>query len=87
MARVGADKILGLVGRAGVGFAGLAAVPAFCLYNVDGGERAVMFNRFKVGIARGERCSSGLRQRNFHGYWEDEGFLFHKCWEDAACTK
>lgn len=41
-----ADKILGLMGRGSGLVAGLAAVPAFCLFNVDGGERAVIFNRF-----------------------------------------
>lgn len=41
-----ADRALGLLGRAGVVAAGVAAIPTFCLYNVDGGERAVMFNRF-----------------------------------------
>eukprot|EP00392_Amoebophrya_sp_AT5.2_P017490 g17852.t1 len=41
-----ADKVLGMVSRTGMAAAGLAAIPAFFLYNVDGGERAVMFNRF-----------------------------------------
>lgn len=40
------DKILTAVSRVGFGLAGLGMVPAFCMYNVDGGERAVMFNRF-----------------------------------------
>merc|ERR1719223_910889 len=35
-----------------MGFAAAAAIPAFCLYNVDGGERAVMFNRFR-GVSEG----------------------------------
>lgn len=46
-----ADKILSLVGRGGAGLAALAVIPSFCLYNVDGGERAVMFHRFK-GVQR-----------------------------------
>jgi len=45
-----ADKILGAAGRGLTGLAGLAAVPAFCMFNVDGGEKAVMFNRFS-GVA------------------------------------
>ncbi|CAD7929204.1 unnamed protein product [Amoebophrya sp. A120] len=41
-----ADKVLGMLSRTGMAAASVAAIPAFCLYNVDGGERAVMFNRF-----------------------------------------
>lgn len=40
-----ADKALSFVARGGAIVAGLAVVPNFCLYNVDGGERAVIFNR------------------------------------------
>lgn len=46
-----ADKLLTLLGRGSAGLAGLATIPMFCLYNVDGGERAVMFNRFQ-GVKR-----------------------------------
>lgn len=41
------DKLLSAMGRGGMGLAAVAAIPSFCLYTVDGGERAVMFNRFK----------------------------------------
>lgn len=41
-----AEKVLGRLGSAAGGLAALAAIPSFCLFNVDGGERAVMFNRF-----------------------------------------
>lgn len=40
-----ADKVLSYVGRGGAVVAGLALIPNYCLYNVDGGERAVIFNR------------------------------------------
>jgi len=40
------DKALGRVGGLAGGLATLGVIPAFCLTNVDGGERAVMFNRF-----------------------------------------
>ncbi len=40
-----ADKVLGLMGRGGAVMAGLATIPTFCLFNVDGGERAVVFHR------------------------------------------
>jgi prohibitin 1 len=43
-----ADKALGMIGKAGAVAAGAMAIPSFCLFNVDGGERAVMFNRFTV---------------------------------------
>ena len=43
-----ADKILGNITKVGFVAAGAMSIPAFCLYNVDGGERAVMFNRFSV---------------------------------------
>lgn len=46
-----ADKVLSWIGRGGMGLSALAAVPMFCLYDVDGGERAVMFHRFK-GVQR-----------------------------------
>lgn len=42
-----ADKVLGMIGRGGLGVAGLASIPTFMLYNVDGGERAIMFHRFQ----------------------------------------
>lgn len=41
------DKALSVLGRGGFAAASAMAIPAFCLYTVDGGERAVMFNRFK----------------------------------------
>lgn len=41
-----ADKIFTMLGTGGAGIAALATIPAFCMYNVDGGERAVIFNRF-----------------------------------------
>lgn len=45
-----ADKAFTMLGRGGAVIAGLATVPAFCMYTVDGGERAVIFNRF-TGVA------------------------------------
>jgi len=39
-----ADKALTAVSRAGLAFGGLAMLPQFCLFDVDGGERAVVFN-------------------------------------------
>jgi len=41
-----ADAMLGTVARVGFGLAGLAFLPASCLFDVDGGERVVMFNMF-----------------------------------------
>lgn len=42
------DKLAGRMGWGALGMAGMAVVPAVCLYNVDGGERVVMFNRITV---------------------------------------
>lgn len=41
-----ADKILTRLANIGFGLGGLAAVPAFCLFDVDGGQRAVVLNMF-----------------------------------------
>eukprot|EP00922_Rhytidocystis_sp_ex-Travisia-forbesii_P055341 GHVS01081947.1.p1 GENE.GHVS01081947.1~~GHVS01081947.1.p1 ORF type:complete len:274 (+),score=34.39 GHVS01081947.1:68-889(+) len=41
-----ADRFLNSIGRAGLVVGALGFVPYACLYTVDGGERAVMFNRF-----------------------------------------
>eukprot|EP00386_Alphamonas_edax_P004644 GDKI01014652.1.p1 GENE.GDKI01014652.1~~GDKI01014652.1.p1 ORF type:complete len:281 (-),score=86.37 GDKI01014652.1:149-991(-) len=46
------DRLLTNISRASIGLGVLGAVPWFCLYNVDGGERAIMFNRFG-GVAEG----------------------------------
>lgn len=46
-----ADALLTTVARGGGLFAGIAAIPAFCLYNVDGGERAVMLNMLWGGVS------------------------------------
>eukprot|EP00403_Amphidinium_massartii_P018249 CAMPEP_0178430686 /NCGR_PEP_ID=MMETSP0689_2-20121128/31450_1 /TAXON_ID=160604 /ORGANISM="Amphidinium massartii, Strain CS-259" /LENGTH=272 /DNA_ID=CAMNT_0020052555 /DNA_START=104 /DNA_END=922 /DNA_ORIENTATION=+ len=35
-----------MISRAGLGVAGLASIPAVCLFDVDGGQRAVMLNMF-----------------------------------------
>lgn len=45
MAAAGAEKALGHVMKASLGFAGLAAIPS-CIFDVDGGERAVVLNMF-----------------------------------------
>mmetsp|Transcript_50127 Transcript_50127/g.92528 ORF Transcript_50127/g.92528 Transcript_50127/m.92528 type:complete len:280 (+) Transcript_50127:107-946(+) len=42
----GADRVLTMISRAGLGIAGLAAIPASCLFDVDGGQRAVILNMF-----------------------------------------
>lgn len=39
-----ADKLLTTASRVGFGLAGVASVGSFCLFDVDGGERAVMLN-------------------------------------------
>jgi len=39
-----ADALLTTISRFGFAAAGLSLIPMNCLYNVDGGERAVMFN-------------------------------------------
>lgn len=36
-----------MLARSGLGLAGLAVIPSTCLYDVDGGQRVVMFNVFK----------------------------------------
>eukprot|EP00922_Rhytidocystis_sp_ex-Travisia-forbesii_P055345 GHVS01081951.1.p1 GENE.GHVS01081951.1~~GHVS01081951.1.p1 ORF type:complete len:278 (+),score=52.13 GHVS01081951.1:92-925(+) len=41
-----ADRLLNSLGKAGMLAGAIGLVPYSCLYNVDGGERAVMFNRF-----------------------------------------
>jgi prohibitin 1 len=46
MAGGAADKLLTGVARVGIGLGGLGAIPAFCLFDVDGGERAVVLNMF-----------------------------------------
>lgn len=40
------DRVLTLVSRAGLGLAVAGAVPATCLFDVDGGSRAVILNMF-----------------------------------------
>lgn len=42
----GADKLLTTVSRLGFGVGGLALIPSVCLFDVDGGERAVVLNMF-----------------------------------------
>mmetsp|Transcript_114765 Transcript_114765/g.320737 ORF Transcript_114765/g.320737 Transcript_114765/m.320737 type:complete len:282 (-) Transcript_114765:208-1053(-) len=44
MAATSADKVLTLLSRASLGLGGLAILPAICLFDVDGGQRAVMLN-------------------------------------------
>lgn len=44
--RMSADRLLSTVGKLGIALGAVGFIPSFCLYNVDGGERAVMFNRF-----------------------------------------
>lgn len=44
MAAASADGMLTAISRMGLGFAGLSMVPQFCLYDVDGGQRAVVLN-------------------------------------------
>lgn len=40
----GADKMLTMVSRVSLGLGGLAVVPSLCLFDVDGGQRAVVLN-------------------------------------------
>ncbi len=42
----GMDKALTVIARGGISFMALAAVPSLCLYDVDGGQRAVVLNMF-----------------------------------------
>merc|ERR550532_1760147 len=42
-----ADKALTVLVRLGFGIGGLASIPTFCLFDVDGGERAVVLNMFQ----------------------------------------
>jgi len=42
-----ADKLLTTVSRVGIGLGGLAVIPSLCLFDVDGGQRAVVLNMFK----------------------------------------
>jgi prohibitin 1 len=44
MAAGAADKMLTTLSRVGLGLGGLGALQAFCLFDVDGGERVVMLN-------------------------------------------
>jgi len=46
MAAAPAEAMLGNVAKLGFGLAGLAFVPSTCLFDVDGGSRAVIFNMF-----------------------------------------
>jgi prohibitin 1 len=41
-----ADKALTGLSRVALGLGGVAVLPQFCLFDVDGGERAVIFNLF-----------------------------------------
>jgi len=41
-----ADKVLTTLSRVGFGLSGLAFVPSLCLFDIDGGERAVVLNMF-----------------------------------------
>eukprot|EP00747_Dinoflagellata_sp_TGD_P164836 gnl/TRDRNA2_/TRDRNA2_185322_c0_seq1.p1 gnl/TRDRNA2_/TRDRNA2_185322_c0~~gnl/TRDRNA2_/TRDRNA2_185322_c0_seq1.p1 ORF type:complete len:286 (-),score=79.06 gnl/TRDRNA2_/TRDRNA2_185322_c0_seq1:100-957(-) len=41
------DKLLTQLTKVSLGAAGVLAVPYFCLFDVDGGERVVMFNLFR----------------------------------------
>jgi len=40
----GADKLLTTLSRVGIGLGAAGTIPAFCLFDVDGGERAVVLN-------------------------------------------
>jgi len=56
MAAANADKALTALSRLGLGLGGLAMIPSICLFDVDGGQRAVVLNMF-TGIedkVRGE---------------------------------
>jgi prohibitin 1 len=44
MAAAGSEKLLTNLSRIGFGLGGLSMVPAVCLFDVDGGERAVVLN-------------------------------------------
>lgn len=46
MAAAGADKILTTISRLGFGVGVAAVIPSFCLFDVDGGQRAVVLNMF-----------------------------------------
>jgi len=39
-----ADKVLTAISRVGLGLGGLAVIPSLCLFDVDGGQRAVVLN-------------------------------------------
>jgi len=39
-----ADKVLTTISRVGLGLGGLAVIPSLCLFDVDGGQRAVVLN-------------------------------------------
>jgi prohibitin 1 len=41
------DRALTLLARGGIGLMGLAAIPAVCLFDVDGGQRAVVLNMLR----------------------------------------
>lgn len=41
-----ADKLLTTLSRVGLGLGGIGALQMFCLFDVDGGERAVVMNMF-----------------------------------------
>jgi len=47
MASPATDRLLTAVSRFGLGLSGLAFVPSLCLFDVDGGQRAVVWNAFK----------------------------------------
>jgi len=56
MAGGSVDRALTLISRGGFGLMAAASIPAYCLFDVDGGQRAVMLNMF-TGIedkVRGE---------------------------------
>lgn len=44
MAAGGADKLLTTISRVGIGLSGIAVLPSLCLFDVDGGQRAVVLN-------------------------------------------
>lgn len=47
MAAPGADRLLTTISRVGLGLSGLAVIPSLCLFDVDGGQRAVVMNMLK----------------------------------------
>ena len=51
------EKVLTGVARLGMGVAGVSFIGGNCLYNVEGGHRAIVYNRF-VGIR--ERCVTAV---------------------------